>query len=60
MDTNRGNAGSQKENARIKKNVRSRGVKFNETQPAELPWGLLATFSDPDGNNFSLLQPPAK
>jgi predicted enzyme related to lactoylglutathione lyase len=27
---------------------------------AELPWGLLATFSDPDGNNFSLLQPPAK
>jgi|SRR5665647_1265379 len=30
------------------------------TQSAELPWGLLATFSDPDGNNFSLLQPPAK
>jgi hypothetical protein len=42
--------------------LKSRGVKFNETQPAELPWCLLATFffSDPDGNNFSLLQPPAK
>jgi len=40
--------------------LKSRGVKFNETQPAEYPWGPLATFSDPDGNNFSLLQPPAK
>jgi predicted enzyme related to lactoylglutathione lyase len=40
--------------------LKSRGVKFNETQPAEYPWGLLATFSDPDGNNFLLLQPPAK
>ncbi|HZW58180.1 MAG TPA: VOC family protein [Nitrososphaerales archaeon] len=39
--------------------LKSRGVKFNETQPVEYPWGLVATFSDPDGNNFSPLQQPA-
>jgi len=37
--------------------LRSRGVKFNEQKPAEYPWGVQATFSDPDGNGFNLLQP---
>jgi predicted enzyme related to lactoylglutathione lyase len=40
--------------------LKSRGVKFNEEQPVEYPWGIVATFSDPDGNNFSILQPPAR
>ncbi len=36
----------------------ARGVKF--VQPAkEYPWGIAATFSDPDGNLFSLSQPPS-
>jgi predicted enzyme related to lactoylglutathione lyase len=39
--------------------MKSRGVKFNEEQPAEYPWGILATFRDPDGNPFSLLQQPS-
>jgi|SRR5579872_594456 len=38
--------------------MKSRGVKFNEEQPTEYPWGILATFKDPDGNPFSLLQQP--
>ena len=37
--------------------LKSRGVEFEETEPSESPWGLAATFSDPDGNKFSLLQP---
>ena len=40
--------------------LRSKGVKFNEKEPGEYPWGLVATFTDPDGNNFSLLQQPSK
>jgi catechol 2,3-dioxygenase-like lactoylglutathione lyase family enzyme len=40
--------------------MKARGVRFNEPQPVEYPWGIAATFSDPDGNNFSILQPPAK
>jgi len=39
--------------------MKSRGVKFNEEQPAQYPWGILATFRDPDGNPFSLLQQPS-
>ena len=39
--------------------MKSRGVKFNEEQPAEYPWGILATFKDPDGNPYSLLQQPS-
>lgn len=38
--------------------LKSKGVKFNEEEPAKYPWGLVATFTDPDGNNFSLLQQP--
>jgi predicted enzyme related to lactoylglutathione lyase len=40
--------------------LKSRGVKFNEREPGQYPWGLVATFTDPDGNNFSLLQPPER
>ena len=36
----------------------SRGVKFPQT-PKEYPWGIAATFSDPDGNLFSIVQPPS-
>jgi catechol 2,3-dioxygenase-like lactoylglutathione lyase family enzyme len=39
--------------------MKSRGVKFNEEQPVQYPWGVLATFRDPDGNPFSLLQQPS-
>ncbi|MFZ0830647.1 MAG: VOC family protein [Thermoplasmata archaeon] len=35
-----------------------RGVKFHQ-EPFEHPWGTSATFVDPDGNLFSLNQPPA-
>ncbi|MCI4324737.1 MAG: VOC family protein [Thermoplasmata archaeon] len=37
----------------------AKGLKFRESQPVEYPWGVIATFSDPDGNNFALVQPPA-
>lgn len=40
--------------------LKSHGVKFDQAKPDEYPWGILATFSDPDGNKFALLQPPAK
>lgn len=40
--------------------LKARGVKFNEPEPQSYPWGLLATFSDPDGNNFTLLQRPSR
>src|ERR1700689_4413152 len=36
--------------------LKSRGIQFNETEPKESPWGKTATFSDPDGNKFSLYQ----
>jgi predicted enzyme related to lactoylglutathione lyase len=39
------------------KRLKAQGVKFNQEEPSEQPWGVLATFSDPDGNPFSLLQP---
>ena len=35
----------------------SRGVEFPQV-PKEYPWGTAATFRDPDGNLFSLSQPP--
>lgn len=39
------------------KRLTAQGVRFDQPEPAELPWGIQATFSDPDGNRFSLLQP---
>jgi len=39
--------------------LKSRGVEFKQAQPEEYPWGVSATFSDPDVNLFSMNQPPA-
>ena len=39
--------------------MKARGVKFLQ-EPYEVPWGVSATFVDPDGNLFSLHQPPSK
>jgi predicted enzyme related to lactoylglutathione lyase len=36
--------------------LKSRGIQFEEAEPKESPWGKSATFSDPDGNKFSLYQ----
>lgn len=36
----------------------ARGVEFPQP-PKEYPWGVAATFRDPDGNLFSLSQPPS-
>ncbi len=38
--------------------LKSRGVSFKQDKPDELAWGISATFSDPDGNLFSINQPP--
>jgi predicted enzyme related to lactoylglutathione lyase len=35
----------------------ARGVEFVQA-PMEHPWGTVATFKDPDGNLFSMNQPP--
>ena len=35
----------------------SRGVEFPQP-PKDYPWGTAATFKDPDGNLFSVSQPP--
>jgi predicted enzyme related to lactoylglutathione lyase len=40
--------------------MKSRGVQFRQAQPEEYPWGVSATFSDPDGNMFSINQFPSK
>ncbi|HUI01824.1 MAG TPA: VOC family protein [Nitrososphaerales archaeon] len=40
--------------------LKSRGVKFDQNKPAEYPYGIQASFSDPDGNAFILLQMAAK
>ncbi len=40
--------------------LRSRGVEFKTAKPEEYAWGVSATFSDPDGNMFSLNQLPKK
>jgi catechol 2,3-dioxygenase-like lactoylglutathione lyase family enzyme len=42
------------------KRLKAQGVKFEQDEPGEYPWGVLATFRDPDGNPFSLLQPPKR
>ncbi len=34
-----------------------RGVEF-VSSPTDHPWGTVATFKDPDGNLFSMSQPP--
>ena len=36
----------------------ARGVEFPQP-PSDHPWGVVATFRDPDGNLFSLNQPKA-
>ena len=38
----------------------SRGVKFDQSKPAEFPYGIQATFTDPDGNRFVMLQMATK
>lgn len=40
----------RKEFARLK----ARGVPFRDAAPVETPFGLVATFVDPDGNRFTL------
>lgn len=40
--------------------LKSRGVPFKQDHPEEYPWGISATFSDPDGNLFSINQLPSK
>jgi predicted enzyme related to lactoylglutathione lyase len=42
------------------KRLKDQGVKFDQAEPGEYPWGVLATFRDPDGNAFALLQPPKR
>jgi len=37
--------------------LKGRGVEF-VLEPLEQPWGTTATFRDPDGNLFSMNQPP--
>ena len=37
--------------------LKARGVEFRQ-DPKEYPWGVSATFADPDGNLFSINQPP--
>jgi catechol 2,3-dioxygenase-like lactoylglutathione lyase family enzyme len=36
--------------------LRSRGVTFEEAEPADYPWGVRITAFDPDGNRISLRQ----
>ena len=38
--------------------LKARGVEFKQAAPEEYPWGISATFSDPDGNLFSINQLP--
>jgi len=38
--------------------MKSRGVGFKQAQPEEYAWGISATFSDSDGNQFSINQLP--
>lgn len=39
--------------------LKTLGVQFRQ-EPKEYPWGISATFSDPDGNLFSINQLPSK
>jgi predicted enzyme related to lactoylglutathione lyase len=36
--------------------MKSRGVKFHQEQPYDQPWGISASFDDPDGNTFAINQ----
>ncbi len=36
--------------------LKARGVKF-KTEPVEYPYAIAATFTDPDGNHFSIVEP---
>jgi predicted enzyme related to lactoylglutathione lyase len=40
--------------------MKSRGIEFKQAKPEELAWGVSATFSDPDGNLFSINQLPSE
>ncbi len=42
---------------RVYEELHARGVEFPQP-PKEYPWGVAATFRDPDGNLFSLSQLP--
>jgi len=42
----------------IHRELSGKGVKFH-TAPFDHPWGVSATFMDPDGNLISLSQPPS-
>lgn len=39
--------------------LKVRGVKFDELEPTEYPWGLVATSRRPEGDDFSVVQQPA-
>jgi predicted enzyme related to lactoylglutathione lyase len=36
--------------------MKSRGVQFHQAEPYEAPWGIVASFADPDGNTFAINQ----
>jgi predicted enzyme related to lactoylglutathione lyase len=38
---------------KIAAELKARGVQFTQ-EPQEFPWGVSATFTDPDGNRFSI------
>ena len=42
---------------KVSAELKARGVQFKE-EPQEYAWGVSATFVDPDGNRFSINQPP--
>jgi len=39
--------------------LKAKGVEFREAEPGQFPWGTVATFTDPDGNSFSIVQRPS-
>lgn len=43
----------------LHKELSGKGVKFLQ-EPFDHPWGTSATFADPDGNLFSMNQPPGR
>ena len=40
--------------------MKSRGVQFKQDHPEEYFWGISAMFSDPDGNDFWIVQHTSK
>lgn len=38
--------------------LKGRGVKFDQDKPVGYPWGVSATFADPDGNRFAINELP--